>query len=97
MNKETDTKAPKDRPSAAPAGSALNGREVAQIVGVITALAAMTSATPNLIIEKLTGTLWTSNEASDLLNAAKLYESLNKRINQDLLRGPNAKVQGTAD
>ena len=63
-----------------PVCSALDGRDVAQIIGVITALAAMTSATPSLIIDKLTGTLWTIKEASELLNAAKLYEPLNDRI-----------------
>lgn len=71
--------------------SALDGREVAQIVGVITALAAMTSATPSLIIGKLTGTLWGINAASDLLNAARLYEPLNDRIIQDLIRRPNVQ------
>ena len=70
----------------------MDGRELAQIVGVITALAAMTSANPSLIIDKLTGTLWTIKEASELLNAAKLYEPLNDRIIQDLVRRPNTKL-----
>jgi hypothetical protein len=74
-----------------PVCSALDGREVAQIVGVITALSAMTSATPSLIIGKLTGTLWTIKEASELLNAARLYEPLNDRIIQDLVCRPNDK------
>jgi hypothetical protein len=81
-----------DGPIDAASCSGLEGREVAQIVGVITALAAMTSATPSLIIDKLTGTLWTIKEASDLLNAAKLYEPLNDRIIQDLGRRPNDQV-----
>jgi hypothetical protein len=78
----------------APEHSALDGREMAQIVGVITALAAMTSATPSLIIDKLTGTLWTIKEASELLNAAKLYEPLNDRIIQNFVRKPNANDGG---
>jgi len=77
-----------------PICSSLDGREVAQIVGVITALSAMTSATPSLIIGKLTGTLWTIKEASELLNAAKLYEPLNDRIIQNFVRKPNANDGG---
>jgi hypothetical protein len=73
--------------------AALGGREVAQIVGVITALAAMTSSTPCVIIGTLTGTLWTVSEASDLLTAAKLYGPLNDRIIRDLVRSPNVSDQ----
>lgn len=69
--------------------SAINGSEVAQVVGALIVLAATCGTHPSMIIKQLTGVLWTDAEAADLMAAAVMYDPLNERIIADMVARPS--------
>lgn len=89
----TECPGQKSEAPTAEAGSSLSGREVAQMAGLIMSLAAMTLSTPELIIRKMTGILWSAGEADDLLKATKPFDDMNDRLVREIINADSSQTK----